>query len=509
MLPGKVYKPEDVLAILRRRVWLVIVPFAVVSAAVATWVRSLPDEYRAETLVLVVPQQVPESYVRPTVTTRIEDRLQSLSQQIMSRTRLERIIQDFDLYRNERKTGIMEDIVEQMRTDIDLQVVRGDAFRLGYRGRDPRTVMKVTERLASLFIEENLRDRAVLAEGTNEFLEAQLDDARRRLLENEKKLEDYRKQYAGQLPSQVDSNLQVLQNLQMQSQAVAESINRDRDRQLALEQQINDMEQQQDAASTPVSADATLEQQLALAQANLAALQRRLKADHPDVKSAARAVAELEKKIANAPTTGPATAPSAAGASARARRLQDTRAELELLKRTMEKKQADEQKLRSAISIYQARVEAVPTRESEMTELMRDYQTLGESYRSLLAKKEDSQIAANLERRQIGEQFKLLDPARLPEKPFSPNRLRLNGLGMAAGLAIGLLLVALLEYRDNTFKTDHEVMRVMALPVLAVVPLMQSAAEKRWNFRKRVIIATACSATVLVCFAVVAYTFIR
>ena len=190
MLPGKVYRPEDILLILRRRIWFLLVPFAIVAAATAVISRKLPDLYRSDTLILVVPQRVPESYVKSTVTSRIEDRLQSISQQILSRTRLERIIQDFNLYAEERKTGIMEDIVEQMRSDIKVDVVKGDAFRVSYIGRDPRTVMKVTDRLSSLFIEENLRDREVLAEGTDQFLEAQLEDARRRLAEHEKKLED-------------------------------------------------------------------------------------------------------------------------------------------------------------------------------------------------------------------------------------------------------------------------------------------------------------------------------
>ena len=161
------------------RFWVLLVPFSIVAACTAIYARYLPDVYRSDTLILVVPQRVPESYVRSTVTTRIEDRLQSISQQILSRTRLERIIQDFNLYPEERRVGIMEDVVEKMRRDIAVQVVKGDAFRVGYVGTEPRTVMKVTDRLASLFIEENLRDREVLAEGTNQFLEAQLEDARR------------------------------------------------------------------------------------------------------------------------------------------------------------------------------------------------------------------------------------------------------------------------------------------------------------------------------------------
>ncbi|MCA1560678.1 MAG: lipopolysaccharide biosynthesis protein, partial [Acidobacteria bacterium] len=218
MLPGKTYKPEDVLQILRRRIWLLLVPFAVVSALTAVIARKLPDRFRSEALILVVPQRIPESYVKSTVTTRIDDRLQAMMQQILSRTRLEQIIQEFNLYAEERKDGaIMEDVVANMRVkDIKAEPVKGDAFRVSYTGGDPRVVMKVTDRMASLFIEESLRDRELLAEGTNQFLESQLEDARRRLMAHEKKLETYRKQYSGQLPSQLDSNLQAIQNTQMQ-----------------------------------------------------------------------------------------------------------------------------------------------------------------------------------------------------------------------------------------------------------------------------------------------------
>ena len=241
MLPGKVYKPEDVLQVLKSRIWVLLLPFAIIVAGTAVWVRHLPDQYRSETVILVVPQRVPESYVRSTVTTRIEDRLQSLVQQILSRTRLERIVKDLDLYAKERQTGIMEDVIEQMRRDIGVQVLRGDSFRISYIGDNPRMVMRVTERLASLFIEENLRDREVLAEDTNQFLEAQLEDARRRLMEQEKKVESYRRAYAGQLPSQLESNLQVLKSGESQSAAIADSLDRDRERHLLLERQLADL----------------------------------------------------------------------------------------------------------------------------------------------------------------------------------------------------------------------------------------------------------------------------
>lgn len=507
MLPGKVYKPEDVLQILRTRIWVLLLPFALIAAATAVWVHRLPDQYRSETVILVVPQRVPESYVRSTVTTRIEDRLQSLVQQILSRTRLERIVNDFDLYAKERKTGIMEDVIERMRHDIGVEVLRGDSFRISYVGDDPRMVMRVTERLASLFIEENLKDREVLADDTNQFLEAQLEDARRRLIEQEKKVESYRRAYAGQLPSQVDSNLQVLHSSETQLQSIAESMDRDRDRHLLLERQLADLEQQPDETPAPVSGAAqTPEQQLAKFKDTLATMQLRLKPDHPDIQRISRAIRDLEQKIAEDGGTAPGD-PSPRDLS-RHKRMDDVRAELQVLDRQIAKKQADQDRLRDDMKTYRARLESAPTRESEMTEMNRDYETLQELYKSLLSKKEESKIAANLERRQIGEQFKLLDPARIAEKPFSPNRMRLNLMGMGGGLAISLLLVGLLEYRDRSFKTDAEVTRVLALPVLAVIPLMRTAAEQKWAWRRRVVLALGFGTTVAACLAIVAYTFL-
>src|SRR4029077_279561 len=152
--------PEDLLDISKRRWWLIVLPFLVVSIGTATYARLTPNLYRSETVILVVPQQVPESYVRATVTSRIEDRLQSIGQQILSRTFLERIIVDFDLYPKARKTTVMENIVDDMRRkDISIEPIKGDAFKVSYVSGNPHIAMKVTERLASLFIEENRRDR--------------------------------------------------------------------------------------------------------------------------------------------------------------------------------------------------------------------------------------------------------------------------------------------------------------------------------------------------------------
>jgi uncharacterized protein involved in exopolysaccharide biosynthesis len=375
--------------------------------------------------------------------------------------------------------------------------------------------MRVTERLASLFIEENLHDREVLADGTNQFLEAQLEDARRNLIEQEAKLESYRKRYAGQLPSQLDANMQANQNTQLQLQSNTESLNRDRDRALLLQRQIADIEQQATApdkvqVTNGEGADSTgltPSQQLAAARLELTALQGRYKPEHPDVQRMERVIRDLEPKAA-AESAAAATHESP-GEAARRTQLSDLRAQLEQVNHQIEFKESEERRLRGVMTNYQKRIDVVPTRESELTELTRDYSTTQTMYSSLLAKKEESKIAADLERRQIGEQFKLLDPARLAEKPYSPNRLGISLAAMGGGLAVGLLLVALTEYRSSSLNTEADVTTLLSLPVLATVPFMQSRKSQRKMRWRRFVFNAGCAASVATCLAIVIYTLFR
>ena len=191
MLPGRTYTFDDIIGILKRRLFVIAIPVLLAGVATVAVLDRLPNRYRSSTLIMVVPQRVPESYVKSTVTARIEDRLQSLSQQLLSRTRLEGIIRDLNLYKAQQAQAPMEDIVERMRADIQVQLVKGDAFRVSYISESPAAAQKVTDRLTSLFIEESLKNREVLAEATNEFLDTQLEDARRRLVAQEKQLEQY------------------------------------------------------------------------------------------------------------------------------------------------------------------------------------------------------------------------------------------------------------------------------------------------------------------------------
>jgi polysaccharide chain length determinant protein (PEP-CTERM system associated) len=516
VLPGKKYKPEDVLQIAWRHKWMIVLPFLLVTLGATFYAMTMPDRYRSDTTILVVPQRVPENFVRSTVTTPLEDRLQSISQQILGRTRLERIILDLDLYAQQRRTGIMEDIVEQMRRDITMRTVRGDAFQVAYVSENPRTAMLVAERLASLFIEENLRDREVLAEGTNQFLESQLEEARRKLVETEQRLEAYRRQYSGQLPDQVASNLQVLSNAQMQLQALGESLNRDRDRRLVLERQIGELNSPEFIESLPAGppgsdptmiAGASAALQLEAARNTLRMLEMRLKPEHPDIVRMKRLIADLEKKAAAEAAERPLSEtarPATPAEAARQNRLRALRAELENLDRQIAEKQRDERNRQAVIAAYEGRVNAAPSRETELIALTRDYSTLQWRYTDLLAKREDAQIAANLERRQIGEQFRIIDAARLPVRPFSPNRPRFIALASFAGLGLGFGLVALIEYRDRTLKTDEDVLVSLALPVIALIPTMATETDRARQRRRRRQISIATAAVALLAVAAVA-----
>jgi polysaccharide chain length determinant protein (PEP-CTERM system associated) len=519
VLPGQKYSAEDIVRILARRAWLIVITLVLVAAAAVIVSKRLPNQYRSETLIMLVPQRISDSYVKAAVTTRIEDRLATLEDQILSRSRLERIILDLDLYREPRRTLPMEDVVQRMREDITIKIEGKESFRVSFVSNEARTAQTTTTRLASLFIEENLRDRENLAEDTNQFLDSQLEDAKRRLLDHEKKLEEYRNRFGGELPSQATANLQAIQNAQVQLQVLAEAADRARERRLLLERQIIDLQASPPAAvAIPLANGApdalpgeSTEQQLEAARARLQVLLSHLKPDHPDVRMTQRMIRDLEGKLeteSRRPSEQPATVaekPPTPAERLQQARLKDLKLQLEDIDRQLADKQSQDLRLRAIVSEYQAKLDAVPKRESDLVELTRDYTTLQTTYQSLLEKREDAKLASNLERRNIGEQFKILDPARVPERPFSPNRLLIDLGGAAAGLVLGVLLVGLLEYRDSSFKSEDEVIRLLNVRVLALVPIMISDLDRRMRRRRAVVAGLAAVLVVGAVAALVAW----
>jgi polysaccharide chain length determinant protein (PEP-CTERM system associated) len=508
MLPGKKYTPDDMLRIAWRGKWIILVPTVLGLVGAFLLARTLPDRYRSQARVLIVPQRVPTDFVRPTVTSRLDERLQSISQQIVSRTRLEGLIQEFNLYPEERKRLPLEDVVEQMRRDVGIEIPRTKRneqpgfFDVRFDAPNPRIAMRVAERLASFFIDQNQLTRQGQASLTNEFLETQLQEAKAKLVDHEKKLEAYRRKYGAEMPTQQQPNLQMMQTTQVQLQARIDAATRDQERLVSVRRLLADAEASlspeptagNDAPAKPGPAA----QQLEAARAALQVLQTRLTPQHPDVVRAQKAIRELEQKaeaealqlpLAPAVPTQTNTNPLVAQ---QRKRISDLRAEQELLEQRLASTQTEQERLQSALATIRSRIEAVPARETELTELMRDYETVKESYTSLLGKSQASSMAENLERRQISEQFRLIDAAAVPQRPISPNRFRMNLMGLAGGLALGLAILALLEYWDTTFATDADLVLSLAVPVLAVVPVMQTEGERRRMRRiRRMVWATA------------------
>jgi polysaccharide chain length determinant protein (PEP-CTERM system associated) len=510
MLPGRKYTPDFFVAVLRKRWWQIALSVTVCTFVGLLISRTIPDLYRSDTLIQVVPQRVPDSYVRSTVTSAVDDRLKSIQQQIVSRTRLEQTIVELDLYPDKRKTQPMEQIVEDMRKGIQIQMTgpnngrptrpgqpaQIDAFQVAFTYSDPVVAMRVTERLASWFIDENSRLRGSLADATNEFLESQLRDAKTRLEAQEEKVKQFRERHQGSLPTQMQTNLQAIQNLQLQLQALVESTARDRDRRLMLERVHQDaVAEEQLAAPTPATPGSapvatTARQRLEAARQQLAGLEQRLTAQHPDVLRTKSQIADLEKKAAEEAQAQASGQPAAtAGLTPfqlqRRERASQMAAEIESLGRQIKFKESEEIRVRSQIATYQARIEAVPGTESEQLAVSRDYETLQDAYKLLLTKSEESKVAANLERQQISEQFRTLDAPRVPTQPVSPNRLQISAIAFALGLIIGLGIVGAQVFMDSTYRTEADIVSILALSVLAVVPHVVTSDERTRAARRQ------------------------
>jgi uncharacterized protein involved in exopolysaccharide biosynthesis len=614
VIPGKQYTPDLIVQIAWRRKWWIVIPAIAIITGVFVVTRQLTDVYKSDTQIQIVPPRVPQSLVQSsrgsgagsTGQTAIEARVKTISQQVLSRSHLEKVIEDFGLYREARKTGIMEDVVEAMRADVEGPTIKGSTFTLAFMHENPRTAMRVAERLASMFIDESLRDRETLAEGTSQFLEAQVEDARRQLVDNERRLQDYGRLHNGELPAQLEANLQGIHNTEMQLQSLEQSVNSDRDRHLLLERMVADAQAGVDvparqlqrveatnastenidlleqltaprmvpmmlgrdggggggkggggggggggkgggdtsgggtnrgagfngggggggggkggasggdggkggasaadgkaagappqkggddtnagkdrasddagkgAQARPGSRPATAIEQLRAAQATLRGLELRLTPEHPDVIRARRAVAELQQR-ADADAAERGLDSDDPLEAARRNKMTEMTTELARLDKQIVDKTTAQAHLRELQQNYQRRIEATPSRETELTELTRDYGTLRASYTSLLQRRLDAQVAANLERRQIGETFKLVDAARLPTKPYSPNRPRIYLIGIGSAIGFGLLLAGLLEYFDRAMRSEDDVRAALNLQVLATVPMIRISSRR-------------------------------
>lgn len=501
--------PLEYIEILYRRKWFLIVP-AILGTIIGGFIAyTLPSYYRSTTLILVEEQKVPQKYVMPADMTPIEQRLSTLRQQVMSRTKLEQIIEDFGLYQDGESSNSLinflnnielfkrlglfqkikatkEEIIERMREDIEVEVIGrrrggGDAFSISYIGKDPFITMQVTNALASLFIEENLKIREQYAEGTSEFLAGELERARKELEKQETALRRFKETHLGSLPEQLDANLRTLDRLQLELQSVQDAIRNAEERKLFLEEQIR-MERQAILSTTavtpaPVVVTDPLVEELERLKGELTHLLSIYKENYPDVVITRNRIKEIEKELANRKKI-PEGEEESSDSEPDARH-SNFYADLMAVKSRIENLKRREKEIREQIKVYEKRVEDTPANEQKLTALKRDYDISLQNYKNLLEKKLNAELAESMEKRQKGRKFRVLDPANFPEKPYKPNRVMITLLGTIGGGGLGMGLIFLLDFLNPAFRKSEDFNGVIVYPVLSTIPDFSKGALKK------------------------------
>lgn len=472
MNPTTDFDLSKILAGFNRRKGLILTIALGVLALSAYLAMSIPDVYRSSTLILITPQRVPNSFVSSTVTTRVTDRIHAITQEILSRTRLESIIKEFNLYPGGGPATTMEDRVEKLRKNIRLDVRRNDAFQISFDAGHPETAMKVTNRLGSLFIEQNLQVREQLAVGTTTFINAEAERLRKELEEQETLVNHYKVNNRFELPDQLDTNLRTLDQMRAELQSNTATLSTMQERMLSLQKQLVDAGEPLPVndKSKPVDFKQTLPvwHKIQLRQKELDALLLRYSDKYPDVIRLKNEIKEFEKELAGEMTNvKPASLQAEAGQNPLRRVIEE---QIESLKSSMNAIQMTNAELKKAIAVRQQRIENTPLRAIELSKVTRTYNITLRKYQDLLAKGLESQLSENLEKKQKGEQFQVIDPANLPLAPIRPNRPLILLGGLVAGIVAGFGIVFLLDTFDRSFRNSDDVNSFVDLPVLATLP---------------------------------------
>jgi protein tyrosine kinase modulator len=476
---AKSLKPEDIIDIVIRRRWLIIIPFCFSMLAGIYLSFTLPKIYSANTLILVEPQRVPDDYVRSIVSTDMDSRINTIQEQVMSRTNIEKIINKFNLFSEiQYEKKYMEDKVLNVQKRISLNVTRDrrgtDTFSISFKDEDPEKAMKIANTLATYFIDENLKAREIQALGTSSFLDDELNSIRKELVAQELKLKEYREKYMGGLPEQLESNLRILDRLQEQLNTRQVSLADARNRLAMIKNQISEnqrMPSQSDSLTNNGQVSTGSEESLtpAQARARLAYLETRYTEKHPDIIRIKKIISEFEKKnVKDDQETSeePQYIPA------------NMRMQLGEITAEIKTYEEDISNLNAQIRTYQARVENTPKKEQELLSLERDYENIKASYNSLLNRKLEADIAVNMEKKQKGEQFRIIDPARLPQKPVSPDMKKLFLMLVAAGFGIGGGIIFLLEYLNTSFRSAEDIESYLGFSVMATVPVIYHRKDK-------------------------------
>jgi polysaccharide chain length determinant protein (PEP-CTERM system associated) len=477
----------DISRVLRKHGWILpvcAVGCAALSASVAT---QLPKKYLSQTVVLVAKPTVPTEYVKPVVTEDLNQRLASMKEQILSRTRLEPVVEKFDLYHVDRGKLHMEDLIERLRKTIEISPLEPmpgtqdrsiPGFSVQVTFDNPRRAQEICTEITSMFMEQNARALEQQAVRTASFIGQQLQEAKAKLDEQDAKLAQFKRQYIGSLPEEGQSNLSLLSTLNSQLEANTQGLSRAQQDKAFNESLLSQAKANWKSSRSEPNPQ-TLEEQLRVEQDQLTVLESRYTAEHPDVIKANNRIMELKKRMAE--RSNPDNTSAASQTASEPPQIQELRAKLrqdEVMIADLTKQQT---KIQDQIRLLQGRVQASPMVEQQLKELTRNYQSALDFYNDLLKKQQNSAMATDLAHQQEGEQFRVLDPPSLPTKPAFPKILYFAGGGLGGGMVLALAILYLFMATDNTLHTEKEVETYLKLPVLASLPVMEFSAGQAGN----------------------------
>lgn len=469
---------EQYLALLLRRRWVLLIAAAIGTAAGLLAAVVVPPRYTSHTMVLVEEPIIPDSYVKPVVSEDVNQRLASMQGQILSRTRLEHLIEQLNPYKKDESRVPMEVMIERLRKSIKvapLSPMPGTlsrelpGFTIDVTLGDAHLAQQICTEITSMFMNQNIQLRQQQAQDTTQFLAKQLEEAKVKLDEQDAKLAAFQSRHIGALPEDEKTNVTMLAGMTPQLEAVTQGLNQARQEKAFAESLLN-----QQLAALKSTADGlssqTLDQQLKDLQSQLVSLQRNYTDKHPSVVKVKHEIAQLEKQIQDMPAKDQSAAdqkPRVSGSETP--QVQQLRAQLHQLEIQISQKTKEQEDLQRQIRVLQSRMELSPGIQQELKELTRDYQTALNFYDDLLKKRNESQMATELENRQQSEKFRVLDPPSMPERPSFPNRQLFGFGGLCAGLALGVGIVHFLEARDKSIRTKQDIEVYLGVPTLAVI----------------------------------------
>ena len=473
MLGHRELAMQDYADILKRRFWLILA-VTVLGLGIGLGISyQITPQYMSQTLVLIEQQKVPEDYVKPVVNEDLNARLASMKEQILSRSRIEPIIERFNLYGGGKAS--MDDRVDMTRKAIGINTIPyGQSshgmpgFFITFKAQDARTAQQVCGEITSLFVSENLNAREQSAEGTTDFLKQQLDDAKRNLDDQDAKMAAFESKYLGRLPSQEPANANTLQALTAQLDVATQTVSRLQQNETIIESLI--AQQPQGPAGSDAAtgtSESSLQTQLKDALKQEHEMEAVYTPDHPDIVAMKRRIASLRAEIAHQQAE-PAKVETAVSASDSPQLLQ-LKTQLRADKMSIDTAKQDQARIEDKVRSYEAKIESSPMVEEEYKQVTRDHDTALQFYNTLLTNMNESSMATALEHRQEGEQFRVMDAPNLPDGPIYPKRGIFAGGGIAAGLALGLLFAAILEYRDTSLRSEGDIWAFTKLPTLAVI----------------------------------------